>query len=107
MNKIERNLRQTSEKLTTLISEIKAELNEVKNEIEEFKTDLNNILIEAGNRFDKLNKEVNKNTESFIQINTSVTDLILSNEELKRKIVILNLDKRVRVLENIVLHKAS
>ena len=89
------------------IENILALLGEIKSELDEVKTDLHNQIIEAGNKFDKLTKEVDKITESLIQINDSFSDIILSNQELKRKITLLNLNKRVRILENIVLNKAS
>ena len=100
MNADERFIEIMSELLIE-VQGLRGDVRDVKSEVAEFRQDTNN-------RFEKLEKAVDKNTEEIAKLQLSTSELRLSNMALAREIEkVLDLDRRLKIVEEIVLNKAS
>ena len=90
-----------NERLIEIMSDVLLEIREMKGEIK-------GLRAETNDRFEKLEKAVDKNTEGIIKLQLSNSELRLSNMHLAQEIErVLDLDRRLKIVENIVLNKAS
>ena len=98
----------SNERLIEIMSDVLIEIKDMKSEIKDIKTEIKGLRTETNNRFENLEKAVDKNTEGIIKLQLSNSELRLSNMHLAQEIErVLDLDRRLRIIENIVLHKAS
>jgi len=97
-----------NERLIEIMSDVLIEIRDMKSEIKEMKTEIKGLRTETNNRFEHLEKAVDKNTEGIIKLQLSNSELRLSNMHLAQEIErVLDLDRRLKIVENIVLNKAS
>ena len=90
-----------NDRLIEIVFDILEEIREIKSEVKTLRTDTNN-------RFEKLEKAVDYLGEQQAKTNLALSESRFSNMTLAGKIEeLLEIDKRVRILENIVLNKAS
>ncbi len=98
----------SNERLIEIMSDVLLEVRDIKNEIKDMKTEVKGLRTETNNRFENLEKAVDKNTEGIIKLQLSNSELRLSNMHLAQEIErVLDLDRRLKIIENIVLPKAS
>jgi len=69
----------SNERLIEIMSDVLLEIRDMKNEIKGLRTETNN-------RFEKLEKAVDKNTEEIAQLRLAASELRLSNMQLAREI---------------------
>ncbi|RDC61508.1 hypothetical protein [Adhaeribacter pallidiroseus] len=97
-----------NERLIESMSDVLIEIKDLKSEVKDIKTEIKGLRTETNNRFENLEKAVDKNTEGIIKLQLSNSELRLSNMHLAQEIErVLDLDRRLKIIENIVLHKAS
>ncbi len=98
----------SNERLIEIMSDVLLEVRDIKNEIKDMKAEVKGLRTETNNRFENLEKAVDKNTEGIIKLQLSNSELRLSNMHLAQEIErVLDLDRRLKIIENIVLPKAS
>jgi hypothetical protein len=84
------------------------EVRERKDELKGFRADTNNRFEKLEMAVGKLEMAVDRNTEKIGKHQLSTSELGLSDMSLAREIEkVLDLDRRLKIVENIVLPKAS
>ena len=95
-------------RLVEIMSDVLLEIRDMKNEIKGFRRDTNSRLEKLESTSEELVKRVDNLSEQQAKTNLALSESRLTNMSLANKIEdLLEIDKRVRILENIVLNKAS
>lgn len=98
----------SNERLIEIMSDVLSEIRDMKSEIKGFRQDTNSRLEKLESTSGEIVKTVDNLSEQQAKTNLALSESRLTNMSLANKIEdLLEIDKRVRVLENIVLNKAS
>jgi len=97
-----------NERLIEIMSDVLIEIRDMKSEIKGFRNDTNSRLEKLESTSETIVKKVDNLGEQQAKTNLALSESRLTNMSLANKIEdLLEIDKRVKVLENIVLNKAS
>ncbi len=96
------------ERLIEIMSELLQEVQGLRGDVRDVKSEVAEFRQDTNTRFEKLEKAVDNNTDTIAKLQLSASELRLSNMALAREIEnVLDLDRRLKIVEAIVLNQAS